>query len=371
MTITTQEVFDKHEVRKTKEQRAEFRKFVQRIAENEGYDCVVENSGGNAHNIIVGSPKEAKVVFTAHYDTCATTPFPNFITPKSIYRYILYQLFICLCIYTVPVLMITLVPSLILKWTGSGSVAVIFFLLGYVALFLSCFLLIAGPANKHSANDNTSGVSVLLDLMHEMPGEYREDVAFIFFDLEERGCVGSQSYRKRHARDMKKKPVINFDCVGDGKNMILVVKKDARPYVEMLSEAFASTDTINVEVSTKGAFFPSDQRSFERGVGVGAFKMHDKGYLYLDRIHTKFDTKFDEENIEYLVNSSIKLIENWDYEDEPPKTISGIIKDTVSTISSLVDKIKSKNSEEAIDNTEAESSEPTSDSDPTYTEISE
>jgi len=319
MTYTTEKVFEKYEVRKTKDQRAKFRQFVHEMAEYEGYDCVSESAGSNARNIIVGSPSTAKVVFTAHYDTCAGTPFPNFITPKRIHIYILYQLLICLCLYTVPILVMTLVPSLILKCGGNGTVATIFFLLGYVLLFLACFLLMFGPANKHNANDNTSGVCVLLDLMQEMPGAYREDVAFIFFDLEERGCIGSQYYRKKHARDMKKKFVLNFDCVGDGKTMLFVVKNKARPYIDMLKKAFPSTDTITTEIASKGVFYPSDQRSFEHGVGVGAFKTHEKGYLYLDRIHTKYDTKFDEENIEYLVNGSVKLIENWDYDEEANK----------------------------------------------------
>ena len=205
--------------------------------------------------------------------------------------------------------MITLVPSLILKWTGSGSVAVIFFLLGYVALFLSCFLLIAGPANKHSANDNTSGVSVLLDLMHEMPGEYREDVAFIFFDLEEMGMIGSKGYASRHKTLAKNINVINFDCVSDGKSILFAVKKKAQDLIPNLKEAFKEDGTYNIEIATSGVFYPSDQMNFNRGIGVAALNKTKRGLLYMNKIHTPRDTVYDEDNITFLKNGAIRLTE--------------------------------------------------------------
>ena len=33
---------------------------------------------------VLGDPETAKVVFSAHYDTCARLPFPNFIAPKNL-----------------------------------------------------------------------------------------------------------------------------------------------------------------------------------------------------------------------------------------------------------------------------------------------
>ena len=46
-----------------------------------GYTARVENGALGAKNVIVGNEKEAKLLFTAHYDTAPKLPFPNLITP--------------------------------------------------------------------------------------------------------------------------------------------------------------------------------------------------------------------------------------------------------------------------------------------------
>ena len=57
-----------------------------------GYDFKVEKGAFGARNIVIGDPEAAKVLYTAHYDTCARMPFPNFITPKCLPIYLLYQI---------------------------------------------------------------------------------------------------------------------------------------------------------------------------------------------------------------------------------------------------------------------------------------
>ena len=42
--------------------------------------------------MVAGDPDTAKVIFSAHYDTCAALPIPNFITPRNMFFYICYQL---------------------------------------------------------------------------------------------------------------------------------------------------------------------------------------------------------------------------------------------------------------------------------------
>ena len=91
MTETTKEIFEKYQVRKTKKQKASFIEYVKQIAENYEYDFKVEKGSFGARNIVIGNPDTAKVLYTAHYDTCARLPFPNFITPKSFLIYLLYQ----------------------------------------------------------------------------------------------------------------------------------------------------------------------------------------------------------------------------------------------------------------------------------------
>ena len=78
----------------------------------------------------------------------------------------------------------------------------------------------------------------------------------------------------------------------------------------MIEEAFAPTEKYegkySVEVAKK-AFYPSDQINFNRGVGVSALKRTKRGLLYMNRIHTKNDTVYDEENIEFLKNGAIEF----------------------------------------------------------------
>ena len=307
MTDTTKRIFDKHEVRKTPDQRKLFRDYIISYAKSQGYEAKEERVGKCAYNVVVGNPKSASVIYTAHYDTCAVMPLPNFITPKNILIYLIYQVIMTTIIFTIPfIIMFGLAPRVYDK-TGMYLLYITIMIVGYAALLLTFYLIMKGPANKHTANDNTSGVTLLADLMTDMPKEYKDKVAFVFFDLEELGMIGSKSFKKRYPHVAKKTPVVNFDCVSDGQNMLLVLKKHAAHLEPKLAEAFASNDRYTVEIATKGVFYPSDQAQFELGVGVAALNKTKRGLLYMNRIHTPRDKVYDEENIAFLKNASIEL----------------------------------------------------------------
>ena len=307
MTDTTKEIFEKYEVRKTPEQKKAFREYIISYARNLGYNVKEEAISKKASNVVVGDPDSAKVIYTAHYDTCAAMPFPNFITPKCFPIYLAYQLILTTVMFIIPFLIMFVGAPIVLERTESQPLYTATLLGGYALLWFILWLMMNGPANKHTANDNTSGTTLLADIMRDIPTEDRSSVAFIFFDLEERGTIGSRIYKKAHPTIAKTKPVINFDCVSDGKNILFVVKKNAAQLVPKLQEAFKSNETYSVEVLTKGAFYPSDQRNFELGVGVASLKSFKNGILYMDKIHTKNDTVYDEENIEFLKNGAIAL----------------------------------------------------------------
>ena len=198
-------------------------------------------------------------------------------------------------------------PSRILDATDSYGLYLGCMLGGYALLILFTYLLLFGPANRHTANDNTSGVTLLIDIMRDIPDELKSEVAFIFFDLEELGLIGSKGYSKRHSRIKRNKLVINFDCISDGKSILFALRKKAVAYKEKISEAFRTNDTYTVEIASKGCFYPSDQLNFDLGVGVAALKKTKRGLLYMNRIHTPRDTVYDEENIEFLKNGAIEL----------------------------------------------------------------
>lgn len=311
MTETTRTVFETHEVRKTRRQKTAFIDYVRRVAAAEGYACHTEKGYLGSRNIIVGDPHAARVVYTAHYDTCARLPFPNFITPLNIWIYILYQLLLTVVLLGVPALLTQGLRVLLVSTTALEP-WVIFEItyFGWLGLILAeLWLLMAGPANPHTANDNTSGVTTLLDIMTALPAHLRGEVAFIFFDLEEAGLMGSSGYAAGHKDAMRNKLLINFDCVSDGDHILFALRKGAAPHAAAIAAAFPSTDRLTVTVKTRGAFYPSDQAAFPLGVGVAALKSTKGGTLYMDRIHTARDTVYEEENVTYLTEGAIRLAE--------------------------------------------------------------
>lgn len=301
MTTLAETVFERFEVRKTKKQKAAFRAWASAFAEENGWSAHEEKGSFGAVNLVIGDPEKAGVVFTAHYDTCAVMPFPNFITPKAPLIYLLYQILI-----SVLLLVPAFLAYVLLLRSAIPQIAYPVFL---VLLWADLLLLIAGPANKHTANDNTSGTLTVLETLQAMPPQLRGQAAFILFDLEEAGLLGSSGYASKHKKAMKDKPVINFDCVSDGRDMLFAVRRKARPLADTLRECYADTEQVNAQVATKGYIYPSDQSSFPCGVGVAALKRGIGGILYMDRIHTPRDTVFREENIAFLVEGSIRLTE--------------------------------------------------------------
>ncbi len=310
MNQTTKEIFEKYQVRKTRRQKAAFAEFVNQKATEGGYQYRTEKGMLGARNLIVGDPDTARVVFTAHYDTCARLPFPNWISPNNFLLYLLYQIGIILLFMLIPTALIAFVIILAARALSlSAEVAAIASLLGaygYMLLFL--FLLLAGPANRHTANDNTSGVTVLLDIMQELPEELRPEAAFVFFDLEEAGLFGSAGFASRHKKAMQKKLLINFDCVSDGEMALFALRRRAKTYEPQLRRAFCDHG-FDTEVASHGVFYPSDQINFPCGVGVACLRRMPKlGILYMGRIHTVRDTVYQESNIAFLTEGSVRLV---------------------------------------------------------------
>ncbi len=314
MSYYSNVILENYQVRKGKKKKTAFIEFVKGEGAKHGYDVNIEKGSLGSRNIVIGNPESAKTVYTAHYDTCAWLPFPNFITPKNIGIYLLYQLVLTVAMFALAfggaVLMDLLFTPLVESWFSTESVMVggsIFFWSFEIILFAVLGLIMAGPANKHTANDNTSGVVTVLELMKSMPDEHKNDAAYILFDLEEAGLIGSSSYASKHKDFKKNGLVINFDCVSDGDTILFVINKKASHLKEDLESAYTPNDTLNVDVADKNVIYPSDQASFVNGVGVAALKKSKRGILYMDRIHTGKDTIFEEKNIAYLVERSVEF----------------------------------------------------------------
>ena len=285
------EILEKYQIRKTRKQKTAFIEFMRAHYP----DLKIETDAlGYSRNIVIGNPDTAKAVFGAHYDTQAVMPLPNFIMPKNVVLSILYSL--------VLIIPMAVVAGFFLKAFENSFLALFVY-------WMMLYLLIAGPANKHTANDNTSGVITLIELMNAMTPEERAQSCFVFFDNEEKGLFGSAFFQKEHKETMKEKLLINFDCVSDGDYIMMIPNKKAFPeHAENLKTAFADVTEKTVLIENeKGVYYPSDQKNFKNNIGVAAFKKSKLG-LYMDRIHTPKDTVFDERNISVLVSGFIKFL---------------------------------------------------------------
>ena len=299
MTELTQEILQNYQIRKTKAQKTAFIDFLRTR-----FPALHVETGGvpKSRNLVLGDVNTAKVVFAAHYDTCAVLPFPNFITPKNFLVFLLYNLLICIPLLAVMVAacvgLMLLTDSFLVAWLGMLAVFAAFF-----------WVMVGGKPNRHTVNDNTSGVVTLCELYEAMTEEERQRAAFVFFDFEEAGMFGSALFYKMHKAEMKNKLLVNFDCVSDGDTLLIIRSKKARTtYGEAIEEAFgpAAEKTVRLEKSAT-TLYPSDQLQFPCHVAVAAMKRARFIGLYLDRIHTKHDTAFDERNIDDLVQSARRL----------------------------------------------------------------
>ena len=291
-------------VRKTKQQKQAFREAVRAYAQQLGYTCTVETGSLGSRNLIIGNPGQADYLVTAHYDTCARLPIPNFLTPCNFWLILLWQVVLTLVILAVCVLS-GLGMGLL---TGSGGIGAA---CGYLLVWAILGLMIAGPANPSNMNDNTSGVITLLEIARSMPDNQRKKVAFVLFDLEEAGLIGSASYRKAHKAQTDRQMVLNLDCVGDGDYLTLFptkrLKKD-RKRLTSLYKACGYFGKKSILVHEKGfSFYPSDQAIFPWGVGICALNKRGKT-LYLSRIHTKKDTILERTNVNLLRAALITYI---------------------------------------------------------------
>ena len=304
MIETPMDVFRDFPVRKTKKQKQAFREAVQSYAEQLGYPCTVESGSLGSRNLVIGNPEQADYLVTAHYDTCARLPIPNFLTPCNFWLFLLWQVVLVLLILGICILMGLGVGFL----TGSGAIGS---WCGYLMIWVILALMLIGPANPSNANDNTSGVVTLLEIAKSMPGNQRKKVCFVLFDLEEAGLIGSASYRKAHKSQTDRQMVLNLDCVGDGDNLTLFptkrLKKD-RKRLKSLYKACGYFGKKSILVHEQGfSFYPSDQANFPWGVGICALNKRGKT-LYLSRIHTKKDTILERTNVNLLRAALITYI---------------------------------------------------------------
>ncbi len=297
MITTPMDVLNLFPIRKSKKQKEAFRAEVNEYLTGLDYEVKVEDGSFGAKNVVIGDPEKAKYLVTAHYDTPAALPIPNLITPCNLLTFLLYQI-VVVVLFLVVAVGLGVAAGLLIRNEEIASLVSVAIYWGLLILMLF------GPANKHNANDNTSGVVTVLEMARTMPENLRDQVCFVLFDLEEAGLIGSASYRKAHKAATEKQVVLNLDCVGDGNDIVLFptkkLCKDSEALQALLKcESKCGDKSISV-CHTSFRTYPSDQKNFPLGVGIAAFRRTKGGILYCDKIHTIKDTVLEETNVNVL-----------------------------------------------------------------------
>ena len=304
MRASIKAVIEHYQIRKTVAQKRAFYRWLKMHALEHDYEITKQTfKKGRAHNLIIGDPLTAEVIVTAHYDTPPNSFFPIATIVGSIPMYLLSQILIFVPVVAI-LWLIKFVIQLLIGNLGHLSQTTIFLwfevpLFVPVLLIAWCLQMMFGVANKKNMNDNTSGISVLLSLLEDLPCDQREKVCFVFFDEEEKGLEGAKVFKSQYGTDIQDKPLINFDCVGHGKKIVFIVKKRFKNSQHHDVLVNVTSDKALIKDAMKYVY-ASDQLLFKNSVGVAAVDRIPLVGFYLSRLHSRFDTKFSHRNIEAL-----------------------------------------------------------------------
>lgn len=258
----------------------QFRDYLIAKATQVGLPVEVFPQSKLAKNVVIGNLQKAKIIIGAHYDTAPRmfSWMMNHLVLFNIVLNVLMWVALPLIIIFMP-FELALVVYLIFMFVFFG------YMLGFFAI-----------PNKHNINDNTSGVLTVLSLMHEIKSG---DVAYVFFDNEEKGLIGSLVLAQYLRKLKLYKHFIILDCVGVG-DTITFYHYQSKRFAESVQSSFTNLDhpRFNHEVKKGGYFATSDHLSFNRYANVGIMAMQRKnGRLVINNIHCEQDCYLDFENI--------------------------------------------------------------------------
>ena len=112
---------------------------------------------------------------------------------------------------------------------------------------------------------------------------------------------------------MKDRFLVNFDCVGNGDNIVFIAQKEAVDSTEymLLESSFINKENFNIEFLThKQADSNSDHKNFPKGVACVVCKKMNNGLLYTPNIHTNKDLVANNSNINFLTKNICLFIQN-------------------------------------------------------------
>lgn len=287
------ELKNQYGVRFRKKQKQKFLEYAQTTFNDMGYTTEVQEKVTinknilSNQNLIIGDIEKANVILCAHYDT----PF------RSLYRYKI--------IHGRKMRKRDIIKGgfIILAYLIFITILLGLFNCPTIIYCITIILFVLGIPNKQNLNDNTSGVLTIFKIAAELKELNSSKVAFVLFDNEEWGLIGSKIFKKQN-KNIENKLFINFDCVGVGDNIIVIGDDDSIHEAKNIVEKKEKIEGKNILVEKMDlSKAKSDEKTFKRRIRFAAFHRNKKGQLYVDNIHTKKDNDLDINNI-----NSISLI---------------------------------------------------------------
>ena len=292
-------------VRRSATQKEEFRKWLIKELKRAGHKATEEKYGkyNGTVNVIAGDPERATVFLAAHYGTATRMLLPNYVSPTNPFFHVGYH-FLAGFILVLLALVLSFVVTFPVNRPDLTFPLFVIFTVGI--LLITAY----GPANKNNANNNTSGVLALLSIARRMPKNDR--ICYVFFDNNERSLLGAKSFKKQHP-GAERTLFIDFNCVGNGEEMLLMPSKYSRWDEDMLAaldEAFADVEQSDTKlrlINQGLVYYPSDCRKFKFHLSVAACKKGVLGH-HIPYLNSKMDTVLDCDNIRMLADGMERFL---------------------------------------------------------------
>lgn len=296
----------KFPVRRSDKQKSAFCEWAVFRAEKLGYTARVRGDGKKKEhkNIEIGDASRAKIIVSAHYDTPARSFFPNLMMPANPVLGIFYA--VCAVL---PLIAVSLLAGFGVmrffrteEFNMQSSMTYRLYVVGiYAAVYYTLFMIkMRGIPNPKNLNDNTSGVAAVFRLMELLPASARGEIAFLLFDNEEKGKLGSKAFSKENPAVKENTFLVNLDCVGNGDNLVMVTgKKTAEsPLFPALQKALGAQGFPLTVLGYKEGKANSDHVNFDVSASVLACRRGRIARFVTGRIHTSRDTEADANNVE-------------------------------------------------------------------------
>lgn len=307
-------VASEHGARMKRSHKKDFREFISEIATSMGYDAKIEKNLF-AHNVVIGNPETAEIVLTAHYDTPPNMPY-HFVKKQvstfGVALPVALGVGVILTRYAINSQNSDLLEFMLNTLQGST-----YLLDGVAAASLGIGLYsfgLLGGENKNNYDDNSSGIIALLALMNyyrNLPESERNKIAFVMFDNEEKGLIGSLCYASKHR--IKNQNFLNFDCVGRGDQInCIYTGKVANDFANGIFETLGTLESQGFTPRLKKSTIRtmSDHLSFMGSKGSLTILCDEKAAPVTEHIHSSKDTFISLDTISEIAKSSAETLNN-------------------------------------------------------------